>query len=68
MANNLDPEIDNLFNVGTDFRSTFFIGGKDLGSFADVKKERELEFREIILRVKPLHNVAFLTFFVILRS
>jgi len=39
--------------------ATFFIGGSTLGSFADVPAKREEEFRELVLKLKPAHLVAF---------
>lgn len=60
VANFLDPKDDNLYSLSTDFRSTFFIGGEALGSFADVPKNRESEFRQLILKVKPVPNIGFL--------
>lgn len=60
IANHIDEQIDWLFNTGPNLRSTFYIGGTPLGTFADVDEERKNEFRQLILRVKPTHMVGFL--------
>jgi hypothetical protein len=39
--------------------ATFFLGGPTLGSMAVVPAKREEEFRELILKLKPAHLVAF---------
>lgn len=60
IVNSLDPAVDALFNLGGSFRSTFFIGGSPVGSFADVDAERETEFRQLILNIKQAQDVGFL--------
>lgn len=55
VVNSLDPSIDQNFNLGSDFRNTFFIGGATLGDFANVPQAREIEFRQLILTLKPAH-------------
>lgn len=60
VANSLDPDIDAVFNIGSSLRCTFFIGGNPLGTFADVDVERETEFRQLILKIKPVQTVAYL--------
>lgn len=39
--------------------ATFFIGGATLGAMADIPSDREEEFRELVLKLKPAHLVAF---------
>ena len=39
--------------------ATFFIGGPTLGSSVDIPEIREVEFRELVLKLKPAHLVAF---------
>jgi len=39
--------------------ATFFIGGKILGDMANIPPKREEEFRELVLKLKPAHLVAF---------
>lgn len=60
IANSIDNEIDLNFNIGSNLRATFFIGGNPIGTFANVDAERESEFRQLILRVKPVHMVGYL--------
>jgi hypothetical protein len=59
IANSIDKNEDALFNVGSNLRSTFFIGGPTLGSFAIINPSREIEFRQLVLKLKPAHTVAF---------
>lgn len=60
VVNSIDPEIDATFNLGSDFRNVFFIGGQTLGTTADVPATRETEFRQLILNLKPTHLAAAL--------
>lgn len=60
VVNSVDQAIDDLFDIGDDFRSTFFVGGDPAGSWADVDENREIELRQLILKIKPVQTVAFL--------
>ena len=60
VVNSIDQEVDDTFNIGDNLRSTFFIGGSVAGSWANVDQDREQEFRELILKVKPRQTVGFL--------
>jgi len=60
VANHVRASEDSNFDVGSNLRSTFFIGGTPVGQFADVEASRELEFRELILKIKPLQTIAYL--------
>jgi uncharacterized protein YmfQ (DUF2313 family) len=60
IANSLDPVADSGFDIGTNFRSTFFIGGEVPGTFADVETQRQTEFRQLVLKIKPVQTVAYL--------
>lgn len=60
IANHIDEEKDFGFDPGTSLKSTFFIGGTPLGTFANVPAERKDEFRQLILRVKPVQAIGFL--------
>jgi hypothetical protein len=60
VVNSINPDIDKLFDVGSDLRSTFFIGDDPVGDFADVDAEREAEFRQLILKIKPAQTVGFM--------
>lgn len=60
VANQIDAEQDLAFNVGDNQRCTFFIGGQVLGTYANVSASRETEFRQMILKLKPVQNIAYL--------
>lgn len=60
VANNIDPEKDLSFDIGDNFRSTFFITGPIISQYANVAANRKLELRQLILRLKPAQEVAFL--------
>ena len=45
----------------SDFRNLFYICGPTLGDYVDIPKEREIEFRSLVLSLKPVQNVAVLT-------
>lgn len=61
IANHIDEEKDLYFDIGNNFRSTFFIGGNPLGTYAEVPTARKNEFRQLVLKLKPVQTVA-LTF------
>jgi len=58
IANSLDLAIDESFDVGANNIRTFVIGGPTFGSTADVLAIRETEFRQLVLRLKPVKSVA----------
>lgn len=60
VANYIDERVDRRFNIGTNLRSTFFIGGPYVGEYATVDKNRKEEFRQLILRIKPVQAVGIL--------
>ena len=60
IANEISAAADFGFNTGENLKSTFFIGGEVAGTFADVDADREAEFRQLVLRIKPVQTVAFL--------
>lgn len=57
IANSIEP--DESFSVGSNLFATFFIGGQVLGQMAEIPSKREREFRELVLKIKPCHLVAF---------
>lgn len=59
VVNYIDEEMDLHFAVGSNFKSTFFIGGPYIG-FTSVDSDRKNEFRQLILRTKPVQTVGFL--------
>ena len=60
IVNNIPELADSYFNTGLTLRATFFIGGPTSGSFASVPTARKNEFRQLILKLKPVQNVGFL--------
>lgn len=60
VANQID-EIES-YAVGGDGNlwATFFIGGENLGEIADIPFSRLREFKELIIKMKPAHTVAFI--------
>lgn len=47
-------------SIESDYRNIFYIGGEILGTYASVSKDREIEFRSLILSLKPVQNVGVL--------
>lgn len=60
IVNSINQRSDDPFDLGSNLKSTFFIGGQTPGDYADVDAEREPEFRQLILRVKPVQCAGFL--------
>ena len=60
IANFIDEDKDANFDTGATLRSTFFVGANPIGTFADVLKAREDEFRQLILKIKPVSSIGFL--------
>lgn len=50
---------NETFSVGGNLWATFFIGGENLGDVALVPENRLLEFKELVLKLKPAHLVAY---------
>lgn len=57
IANHIDKSIDEDFYIGNDKR-TFIIGGETFGSFGELETSRLNEFRQLVLRLKPVESVA----------
>jgi len=58
-----DRTVESLgvyFNIGSNLTSTFFIGGAVLGDFVNVDLLRRDEFRQLILKTKPVQTVGYL--------
>lgn len=56
---NTTEEVEN-YAIGTgNLWSTFFIGGENLGDFAEIPSSRLREFKEMVLKLKPCHLTAF---------
>lgn len=60
VANNLLEDMDSFFNVGDNYKCCFFVGGEILGTFAEVPVERKKEFRQLILKLKPVQTIGIL--------
>jgi uncharacterized protein YmfQ (DUF2313 family) len=59
VANKIDSELDKNF-LWQNINRTFFIGGENLGEFADVDASRKDEFRQLILQLKPARTISLL--------
>lgn len=59
IANKIEIGGDNDFTPGTSFSNVYFIGGQSIGEFASIQAERRTEFRELVLRLKPQNQVAY---------
>ena len=58
IANSYHP--NELFSVSDEnLWATFFIAGETLGTVAEIPANREEEFRELVLKLKPAHLVCF---------
>ena len=60
VANSMEESRDAFFIPGSTLRSTFFIGGVPLGTFATVPLSRRAAFRQLILSLKPQQTMAYL--------
>ena len=60
IVNSVDESVDFGFNIGTNYRRTFIVGGDPFGTFANVDINRKDEFRQLILRLKPVQNLGYL--------
>lgn len=60
IANSLQADRDEFFNVGDELGAIFYLGGTPLGTYVNVDASRELEFRQLILKLKPASHTAIL--------
>lgn len=60
IANHIDVDRDRTFSIGNNLRSTFFIGADPVGTYASIPASRKDEFRQLVLRIKPVQTVAYL--------
>jgi len=60
VVNDITDSLDLHFNIGNSRIKTFFIGGENIGDFANVPTARKDEFRQLILKLKPTETVAYL--------
>jgi uncharacterized protein YmfQ (DUF2313 family) len=59
-VNHLEESTDEYFVIGDNWRSTFYIAGATVSTFADVDADRKETFRQMILQFKPAQTVAIL--------
>lgn len=59
IVNSTDENIDDPFVVASN-RFTFFIGGIAPGVWATVDANRKEEFRQLVLKIKPVQTIAYL--------
>jgi hypothetical protein len=57
IANDLNPE---NYSTGGNLWPTFFIAGATITQMAFIDKARQIEFRELVLKLKPGHTVGYL--------
>lgn len=60
VANHIEDWRDMNFQVGSNYRSTFFIAGATVDTMAEVPLNRKNEFRQLILTLKPQQTIAYL--------
>lgn len=59
-VNHIDEKLDLPFIIGANMKSTFYIGGNPIGTYANVDVNRKDEFRQLILKLKPVQTIALL--------
>lgn len=60
VANHIDESRDAWFDVGSNTSDIFYIGGQNIGDFQTIDINRKNEFRQLILKLKPVTNTAIL--------
>jgi hypothetical protein len=60
VANHIDENRDIGFDIGDNFRSTFFISGNPIGTYVNIPMNQKDQFRQLILKLKPVQTVAIL--------
>ncbi len=60
IVNNISEAEDLLFNFGGAWKNTFFIGGSPVGTIGSVPLIQKDQFRQLILKTKPVQTVGFL--------
>jgi len=60
VINYIEEDLDQLFDVGLNLRSTFFVAGNPIDSFPSVLSSRKDELRQLILMLKPAQTIAYL--------
>lgn len=60
IVNHIDEDLDSNFVVGSNTRSVFYIAADPYGTYATVDINRKDEFRQLVLKLKPAQEVAFI--------
>jgi len=60
VANYLEESKDAGFTISPNYRSTFYIAGAAITDFANVPAARKIEFRQLILQLKPQQTCGIL--------
>ncbi len=60
VVNNIDETLDRNFNFAGAWRNTFFIGGSPVGTIGSVEAIKRDQFRQLILKTKPVQTIGFL--------
>ncbi len=59
IVNSIDLVIDSTFDPGINTGSSFYITGTGIYDFATADADRMIEFRQLVLRLKPVQTVAW---------
>ncbi len=60
IANSLVESEDEVFVIGDNYRSTFFISGSPITDTPNISIDRKNELRQLILKIKPAQTVGFI--------
>lgn len=60
VASSLDETVDQTFDFSATLKNTFFVCGPHVGDVASVISLRKIEFRQLILKIKPVQTIGFL--------
>lgn len=60
IANSNQTEDYNIGGAGNEWATFFIAGPTDIATMASIPKSREKEFRELVLKLKPAHLVAYI--------
>lgn len=60
VVNYIEEAKDATFDVGDNFKSTFYVAGATVDTFADIDEDRKIEFRQLLLKYKRAETCALL--------
>lgn len=60
VVNYLEADKDAQFLEGSHLRNTFFVAGSTITTKADIPAAREIEFRQLLITLKPQHMVGYM--------